>query len=94
MYFNPYAKDLTRKPYLHNGILLYHNNRLIERYQYPLGQLLEEIDVEENPIKNMPEIFGYMEVPDNFSTNTYRTVSMRIYRVSFMGLPLRSISRG
>lgn len=37
MYLNPSAKINKGKPYLHNGVLLYHKNRLISRYKYNLG---------------------------------------------------------
>ena len=39
MYYNP---DLKRKlNCFHNGILIYHKNRLITRYKYKFGELID-----------------------------------------------------
>ena len=74
---NPFARDTSRKPYLHNGVLMYQKNRLITRFKYPLGYLLEEIDIEEEPIHNLPEMFGFLEVVENINVNDFKTVIIK-----------------
>ena len=56
---------------------MYQKNRLITRFKYPLGYLLEEIDIEEEPIHNLPEMFGFLEVVENINVNDFKTVIIK-----------------
>lgn len=60
----------------HPGILIYHKNRLILRYQYQLGRLFQLKFYPRRYRKgktNVLQFFGYIELPDEMNMNIFKT---------------------
>lgn len=52
------ASRVNNLGFLLNGILIYNNNRLVSRYDLPLGRLLDTLETNHK----YGSIFGYLEV--------------------------------
>lgn len=63
----------------HNGVLLYHRNRLIKRFGVEFGDLLNELEFSERVSYGYFNVFGRIEVPDALEVNQQKTVSNIIY---------------
>lgn len=61
-----------------NGVLIYHQGRLVSRYQTELGSLLDSLETD----PKLGCMFGYIEVKDMFPVNMVKTVQMMIFRDS------------
>ena len=72
--------------FFHPGILLYYKNRLIKRYNIPIGDLLWR--VYDNSIKferyGCFHLYGLIELPDSMDINLFKNVHSRIYRILSM----------
>ena len=70
LYYNP---DLAiQTGCFHNGVLIYHRNRLIRRHGSPLGHLYQRINSGQY---NYFSLFGVIEVPEAVTPNAFKTVN-------------------
>ena len=63
-----------------NGLLLYHKNRLITRYKYNLGELIERKMYKAEGNYNFVKLFGFIELPDSVPINAFKTVLLALCR--------------
>ena len=69
LYYNPDLSAQTLS--FHNGILIYHRNRLIKRHGCPLGHLYRYTSSNRF---NQFSLFGVLEVPEAVNPNIFKTV--------------------
>ena len=73
--------DVERKiNFFSNGLLLYHKNRLITRYKYDLGELIERKMYKAEGNFNFVKLFGFIELPDSVPINAFKTVLILKFR--------------
>lgn len=63
----------------HNGVLIYHKNRLITRYRYPIGELFKLFRGQLRVAHNFLQMFGFIEVDDAFQTNMFKNVKLALF---------------
>lgn len=71
--------DLTQElESFHNGVLLYHKNRLIKRFGLRIGDIFDEVDLMGLP-KNFQyfNLFGVLELPDSLEVNISKNVLIK-----------------
>lgn len=70
-----YSINAERKSnFFSNGLLIYHKNRLITRFKYPLGELITRKFYKHKNIHNFLRLFGFIELPDHVPVNLFKTV--------------------
>jgi hypothetical protein len=69
IYYNPDLTNVTSC--FHNGILMYHRNRLITRHGCRLGDLYQKM---KNSRFNQFSLFGVLEVPETVFPNMLKNV--------------------
>lgn len=77
-YFIKIEKKLS---FFNNGLLIYHKNRLITRFKYPLGELIVKKYYKLVENHNFIRLFGFIELPDHIPINIFKTVYLYLLRI-------------
>ncbi len=80
------GRELNRKStafHFLNGVLFYHKNRLISRYQFDLGEISKLFKNKMKAVQQTFMMFGFIEIESYFAVNIFKTVHFHLYRGSW-----------